>query len=155
MHLRQKCPKRSWGAAISPGPFTKWAFSWQHAAVFLTGLNHVNVRTHRLAEMIAFYRDVLGMQQGPRPSFSFGGAWMYVGTQPVVHLVSVDEAPTPGASLRLQHFAFAAADQEGFLKHLEALKVPYRVGRLEDFKLVQVNVQDPDGNQMHMDFAMP
>jgi len=144
------------GACDLVGPHDNLAgrvFVWQYRAVFLTGLNHVNVRTHRLAEMIAFYRDVLGMRQGPRPGFSFGGAWMYVAEQPVVHLVSVDVAPVPGDSLRLQHFAFAAQDKAGFLAHLEALAVPYRVGRLEDFKITQINVQDPDGNFLHVDFV--
>lgn len=103
--------------------------------------------------MIAFYRDVLGMSQGPRPGFSFPGAWMYIGAQPVVHLVGVDAAPTPGDSLRLQHFAFAAQNQPAFLEHLNNHGVPYRVGRLDDFKLVQVNVHDPDGNHIHVDFA--
>ncbi|MDX2023784.1 MAG: VOC family protein [Deltaproteobacteria bacterium] len=131
-----------------------WAILWQDGGVFLTGLNHVNVRTHRLAEMIAFYRDVLGMSQGPRPAFSFPGAWMYVGTQPVVHLVGVDVAPTPGDSLRLQHFAFAAQNQTAFLAHLETCGVAYRIGTLEDFKLVQVNVIDPDGNHIHVDFEL-
>lgn len=103
--------------------------------------------------MIAFYRDVLGMKPGPRPGFSFGGAWMYVGENPAVHLVQVEHAPTPGDSLRLQHFAFSAHDVEGFIAHLDRLGVPHREGRLEDFRLIQVNVHDPDGNHIHIDFA--
>lgn len=120
--------------------------------MFLTGLIHVNVRTHRLTELIAFYRDVLGMHQGARPNFSFGGAWMYVGPHPVVHLVAVDEAPKAGESLRLQHFAFSGQDEQAFCRHLDDLKVHYRIGRLDDFKIVQINVDDPDGNHIHVDF---
>ena len=122
--------------------------------VFLSELIHVNVRTHRLPEMIAFYRDVLGMTPGPRPAFSFGGAWMYVGKSPVVHLVQVTEAPMPGRSLQLEHFAFAGDDLDGFIAHLDRLGVPHREGKLEDFRLLQVNVHDPDGNHIHIDFAL-
>lgn len=121
--------------------------------MFLTALTHVNVRTHRLEEMIAFYRDVLGMRVGPRPNFSFGGAWMYVADNPVVHLVKVDAAPQPGPSLRLEHFALAGVDLQSFVAHLDRLGVPHREGRLDDFRIVQVNLHDPDGNHIHVDFA--
>ncbi|MCG5051802.1 MAG: VOC family protein [Myxococcales bacterium] len=123
-----------------------------NAAVYVTSLNHVNVRTHRLEEMVAFYRDVLGMRPGPRPGFSFGGAWMYVGAHPVVHLVEVSQPPTPGASLQLEHFALAGRDLPGFLARLDALGVPHREGRLDDFAISQVHVHDPDGNHIHIDF---
>ena len=122
--------------------------------VYLTALSHVNVRTHRLPQMIAFYRDVLGMVQGPRPAFSFGGAWMYVGQHPVVHLVQVAEAPSPGRSLQLEHFALAGTDAPAFIAHLDRLGVPHREGKLEDFRQLQVNVHDPDGNHIHIDFAL-
>jgi catechol-2,3-dioxygenase len=104
--------------------------------------------------MVAFYRDVLGMQSGPRPNFSFDGAWMYVGQHPVVHLVKVDEAPVPGHSLRLEHFALAGRDLRAFVGHLDRLGVPHREGRLHDFRLVQINVHDPDGNHIHIDFPL-
>jgi hypothetical protein len=32
--------------------------------------------------------------------------------------------------------------------------VPYRVGRIEDFGILQVNVEDPDGNHVHIDFPL-
>ena len=118
----------------------------------LVDLAHVNIRTARLREMIAFYEDVLGMRRGPRPGFSFAGAWLYLGDKPFVHLVEVDAAPEPGSSLKLEHFAFNAVGLRDFLAYLDRVKVPYRIGRLEDFGVVQVNVQDPDGNHIHVDF---
>ena len=39
-------------------------------------LDHVNIRTGNLAEMRRFYRDVLGLEDGERPSFRFDGAWL-------------------------------------------------------------------------------
>ncbi|WP_371933297.1 VOC family protein [Ruegeria discodermiae] len=50
-------------------------------------LDHVNVVTSNLEEMVAWYETVLGLRSGPRPDFSFGGAWLCAGDAPIVHLV--------------------------------------------------------------------
>ncbi len=60
--------------------------------------DHVNVRTPNLQGMIDFYTEVLGLRLGPRPPFTFNGAWLYAGDQAVVHLVEVPEAPRPRVS---------------------------------------------------------
>jgi catechol 2,3-dioxygenase-like lactoylglutathione lyase family enzyme len=120
----------------------------------LERLDHINVNTAQLATMKAWYTEVLGMPPGPRPNFSFGGAWMYCGGMPVVHLVERARLEPITGDLRLQHFAFAAKDLAGFLDRLLALAVPYRVGILDDFEICQINVTDPDGNHLHIDFPL-
>jgi catechol 2,3-dioxygenase-like lactoylglutathione lyase family enzyme len=120
----------------------------------LQRLDHINVCTTQLERMKVFYSDVLGMPPGPRPNFPFGGAWMYCGKQPCVHLVERARLEPTTGDLRLQHFAFAAEDLEGFLACLKRLGVPYRVGILDDFRLCQINVNDPDGNHIHIDFPL-
>jgi catechol 2,3-dioxygenase-like lactoylglutathione lyase family enzyme len=120
----------------------------------LKRLDHINVCTQQLERMKTFYSEVLGLPPGPRPNFSFGGAWMYCGTQPAVHLVERAELAPMSGDLRLQHFAFAAEDLEGFLSRLKRLGVPHRVGIVEDFELCQINVHDPDGNHIHVDFPL-
>ncbi len=120
-------------------------------------LDHVNIRTHQLEVLKAFYRDVLGLTQGPRPNFSFTGAWMYCGDRPVVHLVGGEADETieySKPSHSLSHFAFAAEGLGRFLQHLDSCGVPYRLGKLLDFELCQVNLHDPDGNHIHVDFAL-
>jgi catechol 2,3-dioxygenase-like lactoylglutathione lyase family enzyme len=114
-------------------------------------LDHVNVRTNRLAEMQRFYCEVLGMTLGPRPAFSFGGAWLYCDGRPVVHLVEVASAPTPGDSLRLEHFAFVADGIEDLLGRLEQAGLRYRLDEVKDFGLRQLHLRDPDGNHIHVD----
>lgn len=122
----------------------------------LIRLDHVNIRTAKLAALRDFYCDVLGMEAGPRPGFAFGGAWLYSGTgagrQATVHLVEVAEQPAPQGALRLEHFAFAASGLAGFLARLKDRGVAYRIGVIRDFGIVQVNVHDPDGNHIHVDF---
>lgn len=120
-------------------------------------LDHVNIRTHRLELLTSFYCEVLGLVAGPRPNFSFEGAWLYCGERPVVHLVKVplggDLAP-PSPSLALQHFAFSAAGLAPFLERLRKHQVEYRIGKIPDAQLCQVNVHDPDGNHVHIDFPL-
>jgi catechol 2,3-dioxygenase-like lactoylglutathione lyase family enzyme len=120
----------------------------------LLRLDHVNVNTTRLATMKAWYTEVLGMTPGPRPNFSFGGAWMYCEGFPCVHLVERERMEPASGDLKVQHFAFAARDLGAFLERLSALQVPYRVGILDDFEICQINVTDPDGNHLHIDFPL-
>jgi catechol 2,3-dioxygenase-like lactoylglutathione lyase family enzyme len=119
----------------------------------LSKLDHVNLRTANLAAMVAFYTEVLAMTEGPRPPFDFGGAWLYCGGQPTVHLVEVGRQPAPEGELRLEHFAFAAEGLAGFLARLKGRGAAYRIGVVPGFGIVQVNVHDPDGNHIHVDFA--
>ncbi|MEM8949253.1 MAG: VOC family protein [Pseudomonadota bacterium] len=116
-------------------------------------LEHVNVRTRNLDDMVAWYERILGMSSGKRPSFPFPGAWLYVGDKPYVHLVGSDRALTAQQDdLRLEHFALSATGLEGFLSHLKGEGVDYRLAKVPDFPIVQVNVWDPDGNHIHIDF---
>ena len=118
-------------------------------------LDHINIRTARLDAMVGWYRDVLGMETGPRPDFGFPGAWLYANGAALVHLVGVEAEPTdPGTDLRLEHGAFRATGLAGFLERLEARGERYRLLRIEDFGILQVNVWDPDGNHLHVDFAL-
>lgn len=119
----------------------------------LAKLDHVNLRTARLAEMRAFYTEVLGMTEGPRPGFGFGGAWLYCGGEATVHLVEVARQPAPVGELRLEHFAFQASGLADFLTLLKGRGEAYRIGVLADFGIIQVNIHDPDGNHIHVDFA--
>lgn len=116
-------------------------------------LDHVNLRTGRLDEMVAWYGEVLGMTPGPRPDFGFPGAWLYANEQALVHLVAVDPGPGPqGDDLSLEHGAFSASGLAAFLALLDARGDRYRIVRIEDFGIVQVNIWDPDGNHLHIDF---
>lgn len=115
-------------------------------------LDHINIRTANLAPMIAWYRDILGLTVGPRPNFSFGGAWLYAGEVAIVHLVEVARQPGMAPELQLEHFALTATDKDGFLAGLEANGIPSRINVLSDFGITQVNIHDPDGNHIHVDF---
>ena len=117
----------------------------------LLSLDHVNIRTANLQAMVDWYAEVLDMHPGWRPEFGFGGAWLYADGKPIVHLVEVDrvsEAEHPG----LEHFAVSATGMAGFLSNLRDRDVPYQLAPVPDAGVVQVNIHDPDGNHIHIDF---
>lgn len=117
----------------------------------VSAFDHVNIRTARLADMIAWYDAVLGLKSGARPNFPFGGAWLYLGEKPLVHLIEdteTNDAPAP----RLEHFAFRASDLAGFTRMLAERGQKYQIGSMVVAGMVQVNVWDPDGNHIHIDF---
>ena len=118
----------------------------------LLDLDHVNIRTTNLAAVEAFYHDVLGMESGERPPFRFGGAWLYCGAKAAVHLVEVEEDPD-SPKPRIEHFAFKAEGLERFLTHLRAQQVPYWISVVPGSEARQVNVRDPDGNHIEIQFA--
>lgn len=115
-------------------------------------LDHVNVRTANLEGLARFYSDVLGLRQGERPPLGFPGAWLYAGSQAVIHLVGVAEQPEPSGPLRLEHFAFSARGLSEFLERLRRLGVAFRESRQAGTGNVIVNLHDPDGNRVHVDF---
>lgn len=117
-------------------------------------LDHVNVRTAQLDTMRRWYVDVLGFVDGARPSFPFGGAWLYAGDHALVHLVEVPET-ADHEDLKLEHFAFSATDMPGFLARIEAQGVEPSIAKVPGTSITQVNIWDPDGNHIHVDFDEP
>lgn len=118
----------------------------------LKALDHVNIRTANLDEMRAWYRDVLGMEEGPRPDFDFPGAWLYAGAAAAVHLVGVGAQPA-GREPRIEHFAFSASGFADFTRRLRERGVAHSVDPVPGFPVIQVNLRDCDGNHIHVDFA--
>lgn len=114
-------------------------------------LDHVNIKTANLDEMIRWYEAALGMRTGQRPDFEFPGAWLYAGDYPIVHLVGVEVQPAaidPG----IEHYAIRATGLAGLVARLTEMGVPHTVDPVPGFPVVQVNVRDPDGNHIHIDF---
>jgi catechol 2,3-dioxygenase-like lactoylglutathione lyase family enzyme len=118
-------------------------------------LDHVNLRTHQLTTLVDWYERVLGLRVGERPNFPFPGAWLYAGDTVVLHLIGVANPAGAGseAPLKLEHFAFSATDLLSFEKKLHDMGEPNQRVDLSFNKLVQINLWDPDGNHLHVDFS--
>ena len=117
----------------------------------LTRLDHVNMRTSHLPEMVRFYEEVLGLHTGWRPGFSFGGAWLYTGEQATVHLVEVAEQPEVNQP-QLEHFCFRAQGLRDFVTLLTGRGIQHRLVTVPDNHNTQVFLRDPDGNHIEIQF---
>lgn len=116
------------------------------------GLDHVNIAgSYELIERCrAFYVDVLGLTDGPRPSFRSRGYWLYAGDHPVVHLTEKD-SDTTGKSA-LDHYAFTCEDLDDMMARLREHDVPFTLDPARDSKNAQLFVEDPAGVSLELNF---
>lgn len=127
-------------------------------------LEHVNIRCAHLAATKAFYIDIIGLTDGPRPAFPFGGAWLYCGETAVVHLV--DAADHPGSwtgtlarenqassdTGAFDHVAFRGEDFDGMREALRAAGLQFRDRVVPGIGLRQIFVPDPEGVMVELNF---
>ena len=117
-------------------------------------LDHVTFVVKDLASSRRFYVDVLGMQEVPRPAFSFAGSWFQAG-KTLIHLILEHDLSGPAGypvevlqrSTRNHHIAFAVHDARVAAAQLKAAGIPL----MDDAKLrpdgaVQVFILDPDNH---------
>jgi catechol 2,3-dioxygenase-like lactoylglutathione lyase family enzyme len=118
------------------------------------GLEHFNITTSEeiIASCRAFYVDVLGLEEGPRPPFTSRGFWLYAGSIPVVHL-SISESRTAPASAPLDHIAFVCENLDEVLARLEQHAVPHQVDRVPESGDTQLFLRDPAGVGLELNFA--
>lgn len=118
----------------------------------ILGLHHLAVVTRRPEESVAFYCDVLGFAELPRPPFAFRGAWLYAyGMQ--IHIIENNaDAGDRNDEIdsRASHVAFRVASIEPVRERLEEHGVPYRE-QVNAGGIHQVFFQDPDG--YHIEIA--
>jgi hypothetical protein len=103
--------------------------------------------------MSGFYEKVLGLKRGKRPAFGFGGAWHYCSGHAIVHLVELTDDIKPGQA-QVEHFALRATGSlKSFQRKLRRHDAPYNVVTVEDLNMRQINVFDPDGNKIEVQFV--
>jgi len=127
-------------------------------------LDHVNIRTRRMAETIAFYRDVLGMVVKPPPMTDdiLKGAFVYdPAGHAIFHLVATDkfvEGPEPvsGAAQRglVDHVALQCSDLEPFMANIRERNIEHKEVDVPQLKLHLVFLRDPNGVMIELNFPM-
>lgn len=125
----------------------------------IDGLDHATLRCRPqdLRAACAFYRDLLGLEEGPRPAFDFPGHWLYAGGRPVLHLVAREgvappAGPSPGASF--EHIAFRARGLHEIRVLLDSRGIRYAEAPLPGFPLHQLFLTDPFGLRVELTFDM-
>jgi catechol 2,3-dioxygenase-like lactoylglutathione lyase family enzyme len=117
-----------------------------------TGMNHFTVLTDDVTATVDFYRDLIGLTEGPRPPLGVPGAWLYTGGQAVLHVVG----GRPKSELRagvIDHMAFSASGLRATIATLDANKVKYQIRQQEGSGVWQVFLHDPNGARVELDFA--
>lgn len=123
-------------------------------AVSVGTLDHINIRTRKLAETVQFYERVLGLSVGARPAFSFPGAWLYSEGRAVVHLIDTsptDEPQKPDSGV-VDHVAFVSHDYSGMKSHLATQAVEFRTIQVPGNMLWQIFIRDPNGVMIELNY---
>ena len=103
------------------------------------GLNHVSLRIRDLDRSRAFYEDLVGLTQAPRPDLGFPGVWYQIGPSQL-HLLAGETRMEP-IDPTGPHFAVEVPSVEEVRQGLEARGIPYLA-----FGATQLWIRDPDGN---------
>ena len=115
--------------------------------VGITGLDHINIDTSKPDETVAFYEEVLGLENRPheRPDFGFPGAWLFLGDTAVVHLNFIDDDDRFSQRSAFNHIAFEGSDFDAMCRLLDDRGLSYRATERPEIGLSQVFVNDPNG----------
>lgn len=120
------------------------------APIPIQSLNHIARETGDVARCTAFYRDVLGFREVPRPDFPFGGAWL-AGHGLMIHVIEGTPPLRPGEiSTRADHVAFHTNDLDAVERLLTLHGVPFRRNTSPAPGITQVFFHDPDGNHIEV-----
>ena len=121
------------------------------------GLLHVNIRctAKDLPAIEKFYHDALGMKAGYRPNFSFPGAWLYYGDEPLVHV----GARFPEGSIAkhqkhtgsIDHIAFKCTGSAEMRERLVRNGIPFEEQNVENAGF-QIFLIDPVGTKLEFNF---
>jgi catechol 2,3-dioxygenase-like lactoylglutathione lyase family enzyme len=118
--------------------------------VKVTRFHHVSVNSNgtSLDDLTAFYNDVLGLGDKPRPEIpGVPGHWHVVGDQEL-HLVGAPPHRTPIDSTG-HHYCVGVADLDAAVRELEARGIPYERA-IQGESTVQIWISDPAGNTIEL-----
>ena len=128
----------------------------------VTRLDHVNIHTAQFDESLRFYTEVIGLVSGSIPGALAApsgepprGAWLYdTGGHPMLHLIrSAAHVPEASIPARLDHFAIACEDLEGYAERFAQNAVPFERVSYPQFGIFQLVVHDPNGIKIELGFS--
>ena len=120
-------------------------------------LDHVNIRTTLCEETKDFFVDVVGLRVGERPSFNFGGYWLYAGDRAVIHLTDARDPRSNGLAegrrgAAIDHISFRMTGYRALRELLDQRGLSYQTQIVPRNGDVQVFVDDPNGVNVELTF---
>jgi len=118
-------------------------------------LHHINIRAPAklLADEKDFFRDILGLTEGPRPAFTSPGYWLYSADQPIVHLSQGERLIDGGRESYFDHVAFQTTGLPSFLQRLESAGLEYSASYIDATATTQIFVYSPTGTKIEISFV--
>ena len=115
--------------------------------------NHFTILTDDLPATLAFYAEFLDLHPGPRPPFTFPGAWLYArnGNDPILHIIAGRDRKELVKGV-LDHMAYDGKDLPGTVAKLKAKGVSYELRRLPEYRTWQLFFHDPNNAKVEIDF---
>lgn len=132
-----------------------WA---QEANFFSLKLNHDAISVKDVNRSVAFYKDVLHLQEITNRTEKEGIRWMSLGDGKELHLISTIKEPV--VINKAVHIAFTTPEFDNFITVLNTMKITYSdwAGTLNKISvradgIQQVYIQDPDGYWIEINSA--
>ena len=121
----------------------------------VSAMNHFTILTDDVDATLAFYREHLDLAPGPRPPFTFPGAWLYAeggkGTEAILHVIGgVDKARLVKGVI--DHMAFSGRGLTDAVAKLKAKGLAYELRKLPGYGTWQLFFHDPNGAKVEIDF---
>jgi catechol 2,3-dioxygenase-like lactoylglutathione lyase family enzyme len=119
----------------------------------VSAMNHFTILTADVDATLAFYAEFLGLHAGPRPPFTFPGAWLYAegSGDPILHVIGGRRGEELVKGV-IDHMAFTGHGLVNTVATLKAKGVQYELRKLPDYGIWQLFFHDPNGAKVEIDF---
>jgi catechol 2,3-dioxygenase-like lactoylglutathione lyase family enzyme len=128
-----------------------------------SGVHHVLVLASDMDATRDFYRDAIGLSEGPRPPLEFPGHWLYDDDgSPCLHVadraayaahartLGLVVAASPGGPGPIDHIALSGSDHDAAVARLERHGVAFLRNVIPGAGIRQLFVEDPDGVRVEL-----
>jgi len=127
----------------------------------MPSLDHINIQTVKLAETVAFYRDVLELRAGdpPPPLDPADVQWMFTEEgRAIFHLSgpgtlnAIGDVNVGADTGAVHHVALACNGHDAMVAKLDRLGLAHRENHVVAIDLRQIFVRDPNGVLLELNY---
>lgn len=110
-------------------------------------LDHATLRTRNLPRTLAFFVEVFGLVERPRPRAirAIPGHWLYAGDDPIVHLIGSHGLGPYHSPEAWDHVGFRLKGYADFRARLDGLGIAYSTMDLEELDERRLFLRAPCG----------